>query len=78
MLFIFSLEFEISGVAVQSIHQKAKIGDFCEELLSESDFEVVLLTFCCCDHGAKAFEAVQKIATDQREYCKCFSCVMNC
>ena len=78
VLLIFSLELEISGVAVQSIHQKAKNGDFCKELLSESGFEVVLLTFCCCDYGAKAFEAAQKIATDQREYCKCSSCVMNC
>ena len=64
VLLIFSLELEISRVAVQSIHQKAKNGDFYEELLSESGFEVVLATFCCCDHGAKAFEAVQKIAIE--------------
>ena len=50
----------------------AKNGDFCEELLSENDFEAVLTTFYCYDHGAKASEAVQKIATDQKEYCKCF------
>ena len=56
----------------------AKNGDFCEELLSESDLEVVLATFCCCDHGAKTFEAVQKIATDQKEYRKCSSCVIIC
>ena len=28
--------------------------------------EAVLAFFCCCDHGAKASEAVQKIATDKR------------
>ena len=55
-------------VAVQSIHQNRKNGNFCEELLSENDFETVLATFCCCDHGAKVSEAVQKIATDQKEY----------
>ena len=38
----------------------AKNGDLCESLLSENDFEVVLATFCCCDHGARASEAVQK------------------
>ena len=56
----------------------AKNGDFCEELLSESDFEVVLATFCCCDHGAKASKAVQKIAADQKEYRKCSSYVIIC
>ena len=55
----------------------AKNGDFCEELLSENDFEAVLATFCCYDHGAKASEAVQKITTDQKEYCKCSSCVIK-
>ena len=33
--------------------------------------ETVLSTFCCYDHGAKASEAVKKIATDQKEYHKC-------
>ena len=51
-----------------------KNGDFCEELLSESDFEAGLTTFYCYDHSVKGSEAVQKIATDQREYCKCFVC----
>ena len=34
----------------------------CEELLCENDFETVLATFCCYDHGAKVSVAVQKIA----------------
>ena len=55
VLLIFSLELEISGVAVQSIHQNSeKCGGVCEELLSENDFEVVLATFCCYDQGANA------------------------
>ena len=43
-----------------------KNGDFYKEFLSENDFETVLATFFCYDHGAKAFEAVQKIATDKK------------
>ena len=45
-------------------------GGFCEELLSENDFEAVLDFFCCYEHGANASEAAQKIATDQKEYHK--------
>ena len=44
---IFSLELEIFiGVAIKRIHQTAKNGIFCEELLSENDFEAVLVNFC--------------------------------
>ena len=68
---IFSFELEISGVAVQRIHKK-----ICEELLSENDFEAVLATFCCYGYGANASDAVQKIATDQKDYHKCSSRVM--
>ena len=75
MPLMLSLELEVYGVAVQSIHQNS---NFCEELLHENDFEVVLATFCCYDHGAKASEAVQKIVTDQKEYRKCSSCVIIC
>ena len=55
-----------------------KNGKFCEELLSENDFEAVLATFCCYDHGTKASEAIQKIATVQKEYRKCISSVIIC
>ena len=47
-------------------------------MLSENDFEVVLATTCCYDHGAKASEAVPKISTDQKECHKCSLCVMTC
>ena len=50
--------------------------NFCEDLLSENDFEAVLTTFCCYDHGAKTSEAVQKITTDEKEYRKCSLCVI--
>ena len=66
-MLIFSLELEISGVAVHSIHQKtAQNGDFWKELLSGNDFESVLATFCCYDHGTKTSEAIQKIDKDQK------------
>ena len=40
--------------------------------------EAVLATFCCHDYGAIGSEAVQKIATDQKDYHKCSSCVIVC
>ena len=43
--------------------QTANNGGFCEELLSENDFEAVLVNFCCYEYGANASEAVQKIST---------------
>ena len=56
----------------------AKNGNFCDEFLGENDFEATLATFCCYEHGAKASEAVQRIAADQKEYRKCSSCVIIC
>ena len=40
----------------------AKNGSFCKELLSENDFEAVLVNFCCYEiyYSANASEAVQK------------------
>ena len=76
VLLIFSLEFEISGVAVQRIHQNSEKWRLYEELLSENDFEALLTTFCCYGYGSKASEAVQKIATDQKDYHKCSSRVL--
>ena len=70
LLLIFSLELEISGVAVQSIHQSSKKWQLLQ-LLSKNDFEAVLASFCCYDQGAKASEEVQKIATYHKEYRKC-------
>ena len=75
---IFLLEFEISGVAVQSIHQTSKKWWLCEELPNENDFEAVLATFCCHDYGANISEAVEKIATDQKDYHKCSLWVIVC
>ena len=75
VLVIFLYELEISGVVVKSYTKAVKNGDFCQELLSKNGFETVLVTFCCCDHGAKVSEEVQMIATDQKE---CSLCVIIC
>ena len=67
---MFSLELKIPGLAVQSIYQTAKNGNFCEELLSENDIGAFSATFCSYDRSTKASEAVQKIGTGQKEYRK--------
>ena len=73
VLLKFSLDREISGVAVHSIHQNSE-----KWWRSGNDFEAVLVSFSCYDHGANASEAVRKIATDRKEYHKCSSCVIIC
>ena len=64
ILSIFTLEIEISGVAVQKLHRNSKKWWLFEELLSENNFDVILVTLFCRDYGANA--SVQKIATDQK------------
>ena len=54
------------GWSYRAYIKTTKNGGFCEELLSEND------------HGVNASEAVEKIATDQKEYRKCPSCVIIC
>ena len=75
---IFSLEHEISGVALQRIHQNSENDGLCEEVLSENNFEAVLATFCCYGYDANASEAVQKIIIDHKDYQKCSSFVIVC
>ena len=74
----FCLNLKYLGWPYTEYIKTAKNGGFCEELLSENNFEAVLATFCCYDYGAKASEAVGKINTDQKDYHKCFSCVIVC
>ena len=53
----------VLNFSIQKIHQNSKKnGGFCEELLSENDFEAVSVNFCCYEYGANT-EAVQKIST---------------
>ena len=62
-MLIFLLELEIIWGGRTEHIKTVKNGSFCEELLSENDFEAVLANFCCYDYGANASEAVQKIST---------------
>ena len=71
----FRLNLKYMGWSYKEYNKTAKNNGFCEELLCENDFEAVLATFCCYDYGASASEAVPKIATDQKHYHKCSSCV---
>ena len=44
-----------------SKQQKKMVAGFCEELLSENDFETVLISFCCYEYIiVPMLEAVQK------------------
>ena len=74
----FHLNLKYLGWPYRAYIKTAKNGDYCEELLSESEFGVIWATFCCCDHRTKASEAAQRIATDQKESRKCSSFVIIC
>ena len=74
----FRLNFKYLGWPYREYIKTAKYGGFCEGLLSENDFEVVLTTFFYYDYGANVSEAVQRITTDQKGYHKCSSFVIVC
>ena len=79
ILLIYCFEREITGIAVQAIHQNSKkMAAFSEEFLSENDLEAVLVPSCCYDYGASASEEIEKIATDKKDHHKCSLCVMVC
>ena len=73
----FCLNLKYLGWPYRACIKTAKNGDFCEEFLSENDLEAVLVIFCYYEHGAKAYEAIQKIATDQKRYRNCSLCDCN-
>ena len=62
----FHLNFKYLRWPYRAYIKAARNGDFCEEMPCENGFDAVLATFCCYDHGAKASEAIQKIATEQK------------
>ena len=67
----FCLNLKYLGWPYKECIKRAKSGGFCQELLSETNFEAVLATFCCYEYGANASEAVQNIARDQKELLVC-------
>ena len=74
----FCLKLNYPGWPYRAYIKTAESGDFCEEMHRENDSEVVLAISCCYHHIAKASEAVQTIAIDQKEYRKCSSSVKIC
>ena len=66
VLLIFSSNLKYLGWPYRAYIKTEKNGGFCEELLSDNSFEVVLTTFCCYEYDANVSEAVQRIATDQK------------
>ena len=46
--------------------------------LCRDDFDAVLAIFRSYRHGGNACEAVEKIATDEKDYHKSFLCVIVC
>ena len=75
---IFAVTWNFWGGRTGITSKQQKMAAFSQELLSENDFETALATFCWYDYGVKAFEAVEKIATDQQCYHKCSICVIAC
>ena len=49
-----------------------------EKLLTGGDLEDVLVLFCCYSYDASISEAVEKIYTGERDYLKCFLCIILC
>ena len=47
---------------------------FSENFLSGNDFEELLAILCFYGYGANAFEAIEKITTDEKDYHKCSLC----
>ena len=66
-LFIFSLELEISRMAIKRPHEISEKWWLCEELLSENNFDAVLVTFCCFDYCVNPSETAQKMAADEKD-----------
>ena len=66
-MLIFLLALEIFGWPYGEYSKTAKKFGFCEEFLSENDFEDIVATFSCYDYGANASEAVRKISIHEKD-----------
>ena len=60
----FRLNLKYLGWSYKEYIKTRKNSAFCEGLVDENDFEVVLAIFCCYNYGANASGKVQKSATD--------------
>ena len=75
VLLNFSLELEISGTSVQG---KMLLSVSSEDFLKGDDFDAVLAIWYFYYYGANASEAIEKIATDEKDYHKCSLGVIVC
>ena len=57
--YMFRLNIKYLRWPYRAYIKTAKNGDFCEELLSENNFEAVLATFCY-DQGAKVLRQLRR------------------
>ena len=51
---------------------------YSEDFLCGDDFDAVITIFCSHDCYANASKVLVKIATDEKDYHKCFLCVIVC
>ena len=58
--YYFGLNLKYFRWSYREYIKTARSVDFCEELLSEIDFEAVLVTFCCYEHSANASEEFRR------------------
>ena len=78
MFLIFLLQLKISGVAVEKYIKLAKMAAFSEDFHCGDNFDAVLAIFCYYGYGTSASEAVEKMATDEKDYRKCSFCFIVC
>ena len=57
------MNWEQLGWLYKEYIKPAQNSSFCEELLSENDFEAALANSCCYEYEANTSEAFQKIST---------------
>ena len=68
-MWIFWFDLQSYRVAVQERDQNSKRWMASVRIFfSKYDFEAVLATFFCYDYKAVAFEAVEKITIDRKDY----------
>ena len=78
VLLIFLLHLKISGWPYREYIKIAKIVSCSEKFVFGDDFDAVLAIFCSYGYGAKTFEAVEKIAIDEKDYHKFPLCATVC
>ena len=74
----FHLNLKFLGGHAGNTSKQQKIVAFVRNYLVKMTLKTVLFTFGCYDYGTNASEAVQKTASNRKEYHKCSLCVTVC